>query len=219
MGSMRYKAAAMQRVQDLVRRGYSRWVSGVVPREKIARLEAKFAARYGTAADKNERRRRRRHGAGNAWLIVYLPARQRYAVWWLLVDEVHPAKHYEALQDARETRITMPNPYWCPEVWQADYELVRLDNIWTWRLVEARRREWVKRLRDAVSRSDRETRNRLVRQAIYSMRGMPGFRGVRDDVQDLIRKLKDDWARLRRKGEPLPAIPKRPPYVRRIKHE
>ena len=62
MGSMRYKAAAMQRVQDLVRRGYPRWVAGVVPREKIARLEAKFAARYATAADRNERRRRRRLG-------------------------------------------------------------------------------------------------------------------------------------------------------------
>jgi hypothetical protein len=219
MGSMRYKAAAMQRVQDLVRRGYPRWVAGVVPREKIARLEAKFAARYATAADRNERRRRRRHGAGNAFLVVYLPPRQPYAVWWLLVDEAHPAQHYEALQDARQVRITMPNPYWCPEVWQADYELVRLDNRWTWRLVEARRDEWAKRIRDAVSRSDRETRNRLVRQAIYSMRKMPGFRGVRDDVRALIRELKSDWARIRRKGETLPAIPKRPPYVRRIKHE
>ena len=130
MGSMRYKSAAMQRIQDLVLRGYVRWTSGVVPREKIARLEAKFAARYATAADRNERRRRRRHGAGNAFLVVYLPPRQPYAVWWLLVDDDHPAQHYEDLQDARLTRISMPNPYWCPEVWQADYELVRLDNIW-----------------------------------------------------------------------------------------
>jgi len=219
MGSMRYKAAAMQRVQDLVRRGYVRWTSGVVPREKIARLTAKFDARYSTGADKNERRRRRRHGAGNAFLVVYLPPRQSHAVWWLLVDDAHPARFYEALQDAREKRITMPNLYWCSERWQADYELVRLDNIWTWRMVKARKEAWEKRLRNAVSRDDRETRNRLVRQAIYSMRGTPGFRGVRDDVRALIRDMKSDWSRIRRKGEALPAIPKRPPYVRRIKHE
>ncbi|SFU03672.1 hypothetical protein [Halomonas saccharevitans] len=219
MGSMRYKAAAMQRVQDLVRRGYVRWISGVVPREKIARLEAKFASRYATAADKNERRRRRRHGAGNGFLVVYLPPRQPHAVWWLLVDDAHPARFYEDLQDARDKRITMPNPYWCSELWQADYELVRLDNIWTWRLVKARREEWQKRLRDAVKRSDRETRNRQLRQAIHSLRKMPGFRGVRDDVQALIRDMKGDWSRIRRKGEALPAVPKRPPYVRRIKHE
>lgn len=219
MGSMRYKSAAMQRVQDLVRRGYLRWTAGVVPREKAARLTAKFAARYGTAADRHERRRRRRHGAGNAFLVVYLPPRQPHAVWWLLVDDEHPAQHYEDLRDAREVRITMPNPYWCPEVWREDYELVRLDDRWTWRMVEARRTEWQARLREAVRQSDRDTRHLQVRQAVYSLRKLPGFRGVRQDAHGLIRLLKNDWKRVRHKAEPLPATPRLPPYVRRIKHE
>ena len=218
MGSIRHKSAAMQRVQDLVRRGYGRWTAGIVPREKIARFEAKFAARYGTGADRNERRRRRRHGAGNGFLVVYLPPRQPYAVWFLLVDDAHPAQHYETLQDARETRLTMPNPYWCPEIWQADYELVRLDNRWTWKMVAERRAEWQQRLRDAVRGFDRDTRQLLVRQAVYSLSKLPGFRGIRQDAHGLIRLLKSDWKRVRHKAEPLPATPRLPPYVRRVRH-
>ncbi|WP_157033161.1 hypothetical protein [Halomonas sp. S2151] len=218
MGSMRYKSAAMQRIQDLVLRGYVRWTSGVVPREKVARLEAKFDARYSTSADRNERRRRRRHGAGNGFLVVYLPSRQPYAVWWLLVDDDHPAQHYEDLQDARLTRISMPNPYWCPEQWREDYELVRLDNRWTWRMVAERREEWQARLRAAVRQHDRDSRHLQVRQAVYSLRKLPGFRGVRQDAHGLIRLLKSDWKRVRHKGEPLPATPRLPPYVRRVPH-
>ena len=219
MGSIRHKSAAMQRIQDLVRRGYVRWTAGVVPREKAARLMAKFAARYGTAADRNERRRRRRHGAGNGFLVVYLPPRQPHAVWWLLVDDEHPAQHYEDLRDAREVRVIMPNPYWCPEAWREDYELVRLDNRWTWRMVEARRAEWEARIRAAVRQPDRETRHLQVRQSIYSLRKLPGFRGVRQDAHGLIRLLKSDWKRVRHQAEPLPVTPRLPPYVRRIKHE
>ena len=218
MKAIRHKSAAMQRVQDLVRRGYVRWTSGMVPREKVARLTAKFGARYGTAADRNERRRRRRHGAGNAFLVVYLPARQPYAVWWLLVDDDHPAQHYEDLWDAREVRLTMPNPYWCPELWQADYELVRLDNRWTWRMLEERRVEWQTRLREAVRCGDRDSRQRQVRQAVWSLRRLPGFRGIRQDAHSLIRLLKSDWQRVRHKGEPLPATPRLPPYLRRVRH-
>lgn len=199
-------------------RGYVRWTSGVVPREKVARLEAKFDARYSTAADRNERRRRRRHGAGNGFLVVYLPSRQPYAVWWLLVDDDHPAQHYEDLQDARLTRISMPNPYWCPEQWREDYELVRLDNRWTWRMVAERREEWQVRLRAAVRQPDRDSRHLQVRQAVYSLRKLPGFRGVRQDAHGLIRLLKSDWKRVRHKGEPLPATPRLPPYVRRVPH-
>lgn len=219
MGSIRHKSAAMQRVQDLVRRGYVRWTAGMVPRGKIARLAAKFDARYGTSADRNERRRRRRHGAGNGFLVVYLPARQPYAVWWLLVDDVHPAQHYEALKDAREERISMPNPYWCPELWQADYELTRLDNRWTWRMLEERRSEWQQRIREAVRQPDRDRRHLLVRQAVWSLRRLPGFRGIRQDAHGLVRLLKSDWKRVRQKAEPLPATPRLPPYVRRVRHE
>lgn len=218
MKAIRHKSAAMQRVQDLVRRGYVRWTSGMVPREKVARLTAKFGARYGTAADRNERRRRRRHGAGNAFLVVYLPARQPYAVWWLLVDDDHPAQHYEDLQDAREMRLTMPNPYWCPELWRADYELVRLDNRWTWRMLEERRVEWQTRLREAVRCGDRDSRQRQVRQAVWSLRRLPGFRGIRQDAHSLIRLLKSDWQRVRNTNEPLPATPQLPTYLRRVRH-
>jgi hypothetical protein len=151
--------------------------------------------------------------------VVYLPPRQPHAVWWLLVDDEHPAQHYEDLRDAREVRVIMPNPYWCPEAWREDYELVRLDNRWTWRMVEARRAEWEARIRAAVRQPDRETRHLQVRQSIYSLRKLPGFRGVRQDAHGLIRLLKSDWKRVRHQAEPLPVTPRLPPYVRRIKHE
>lgn len=218
MGSIRRKSSAMQKIQDLVRLGYTRWVSGVVPCARLPRLEAKFAARYAANVDRNERRRRQRHGAGNAWLVVYLPARQPYGVWWLLVDADHPAGHAEDLRDARQVRINMPNPHWCPELWRADYELVRLDDRWTWRMVAERRAEWQQRIREAVRESDRDRRHLLIRQAVWSLRRMPGFRGTRQDAHDLIRLLKSDWRRVRHRNEPLPAAPRLPLYVRRIKH-
>ena len=107
---------------------------------------------------------------------------------------------------------------WCSELWKADYELVRLDNRWTWRMVEARRAEWQARLRDAVRQPDRDSRHLQVRQAVYSLRKLPGFRGVRQDAHGLIRLLKSDWKRVRHKTEPLPATPRLPPYVRRVPH-
>ena len=86
-------------------------------------------------------------------------------------------------------------------------------------MVEARRAEWEARIRAAVRQPGREARHLQVRQSVYSLRKLPGFRGVRQDAHGLIRLLKSDWKRVRHQAEPLPVTPRLPPYVRRIKHE
>ncbi|MEC8900464.1 MAG: hypothetical protein VYB92_01305 [Pseudomonadota bacterium] len=85
-------------------------------------------------------------------------------------------------------------------------------------MLEARRSEWQQRLREAVRCGDRDSRQLKVRQAVWSLRRLPGFRGIRQDAHGLIRLLQSDWQRVRHKGEPLPATPRLPPYLRRVRH-
>ena len=211
------KATAMQRITDSVSRGYQWWTSGTVPKKKISGLRAKFSLRYGTQAEKTERRRRKRNRVGNAFLVIYAPPKSSTAVWWLLCDQEHIAHRTESLVEAtnKHCRLAVPDTRCLPE-WKPDYELVRqAESSWTWRITSECKAQWIDRIHGAVRHPHQGAREDAVRQIVYSIRCMPGFRGIRKDAKNLIRTLKGDWKRIRSTSEPLPAEPKPPWYVRR----
>lgn len=213
------KATAMQRILDSVSRGYEWWTSGTIPKRKLEGFRAKFALRYGTQAEKSERRRRKRNRVGNAVLVIYSPPKSPTAVWWLLCDEDHIAQRIEPLLKAtnKHHRLTVPDTRSLPE-WKSDYELIRqAECSWTWRITKDCKTQWRDRIRKAVSNPYQPKRDELVRQIVYSIRHIPGFRGIRQDTEELIRILKGDWKRIRAKSDYLPAEPKPPRYVRRRK--
>ncbi|MFV8834757.1 hypothetical protein ACNSTU_07290 [Aquisalimonas sp. APHAB1-3] len=212
---LRYKTSFMQRTLDLVARGYVQWVGGTVKVGRLTRLRAKFAANYGTAADEAERRRMSRHGVPRAWLVIHAPRGADRAHWLLLAQSEHPATFLEHTADARSRDGRIQIPVQVTE-W-ADYELVRIDGTWTWRMTKERRQAWRDRIHAAVRQPDPEQRRRDIRQVAWSLARVPGFRGIRADAKALVRLTREDWRRVH--SGPMPAKLRNPGWVRRILHQ
>lgn len=209
----RYKTAVMQRLQDLVRVGYKHWTTGTIAVEKVSHLKVKFDEKYGTEADRVRRQRRRRHGVGNAYVVIWCPRGSPQARWWLLVTEGHAALVTEETNDAvdRAGRITIASGI---EHEIPDYELVRVDGRWTWRLTQDAVTRWRTRVRETVTEPGREKRNQKWRQLCWSLRRMPGFRGVRQGAWDIIRRARGEWKRHCLGAAPCqPSLPR---YLRRL---
>ena len=212
---LRYKSSYMQRIADLVRRGYHHWTAGEIAVEKLPRLRSRFDTYYGTAADETERRRQRRHGIGRAWLVIYAPPKRERVEWVLLTEQDHVAERLERLHDARKQleRVQTPIGRSSSGDPAADYELVRIEGTWTWRMTRERKDAWRQRIKDAVRTADPEDRARRMRQVAWSLARVPGFRGVRTDAIELIRLARADWQRVR--SGPPPARFRRPGWMRR----
>lgn len=215
------KVVVMQRIQDLVRREYGHWTSGIIPAAKISRFVRKFDSKYGTSANRAERQRRKRYGVRTGWLIIWQPEAHGLAMWWLLVDEKHIANHVEMTRFAgdKDARIKIP----AAEVIGSrdgisDYELVRLDGRWTWRMTKERYEAWRARIRQAVLEPDSDRRAMLCRQAGYSLHKAPGFRGIRSNVYELIRYCRSRWQRARGGKSSPPVKLQLPSKVRRLRH-
>ncbi len=207
-----YKTILMQRLLDSVAQGYHYFTAGQIPATKARRLAEKFAERYGTDRNANQRAYARRMGRANARLILYGPPGQRVLSWWLLATPGEgPVHAQERLQDAhdRHQRIRLDD----------DYELTRYNNphtgkpTWTWRMTRACIRRWHERLHQAATEHPGD---QLMRQALYSLAHAPGFAGIRHQVGQLYGVARSQWGRHRRDNAPMPAM-ERPGYVERLK--
>ena len=215
------KVVVMQRIQDLVRRDYHHWTSGIIPAAKIGRLVKKFDSKYGISASKAERQRRKRYGVRTGWLIIWQPETDGLAMWWLVVDERHVANQVEMTRFAgdKDARIKIPAADAIgSKDGISDYELVRLDGRWTWRMTKKRYDAWRDRIRQAVLEPESDRRAMLCRQAGYSLHRAPGFRGIRSDVYELIRYFRARWRRARRGKTSPPVSLQLPSKVRRLNH-
>lgn len=190
-----HKTAVMQRVQDLVRRGYFYYTVDIIPKNKTPHLRTKLNAKYGCEADKAERQKRRRNGVGNSFLIIWSYQKDRYSRFFLIFDAKHEVAHsLETPYDAREktSRIFTRET---PSSENIDYELVRLDNKWTWRIHRECYERWQQRIKNSIRQPDSEQRRRDISQIVWSIKHMPGFRGIRQDAFKLNRYLIDEFRR------------------------
>ena len=203
------KSPLMQRLADLVRTGHVHYVEGTIPTEKAAGLAGKLDDLYRVGQDKLQASRQRKTGAASFRLLMLATDGEDLIRWYLLRTEgtIPPAGQREKWRNALSDRINLTG-----------YELIRQTRqgqsapAYTWRYTRQRADD----LRDALLRAIRSKRDDELRQIIHSIFRTPGFAAARDQVKKMVDLIKDEWKRSRKKDEPLPEIPARLGYVRRL---
>lgn len=203
------KTTLMQRLADLVRTGHTMYVEGQIPAEKAHFFAAKLDALYLVGQNKLQASRHRKIGNASFRLLMLATEGNAQVHWFLLkTDGKAPAEAArEKWRNALEDRINLTG-----------YELVRQTKpglakpAYTWRYTRDRAQE----LREAILHAIRAKRDDELRQLIHSIYKTPGFSGARDQVKKMADLIKDEWKRSRRKDEPMPEIPVRLGYVRRL---
>ena len=203
------KSPLMQRLADLVRTGHTHYVEGLIPVEKAASLAGKLDYLYLVGQNKLQASRQRKTGAASFRLLMLATDGEDLIRWYLLRTEgtIPPAGQREKWRNALTERISLTG-----------YELIRQTRqgqstpAYTWRYTKRRATD----LRDALLRAIRTKRDDELRQIIHSIFRTPGFAAARDQVKKMVDLIKDEWKRSRKKDEPLPEIPARLGYIRRL---
>lgn len=209
----RRKTTLMQRIQQAATRGYFYYVSGEIRANKVIGVANKFAEKYKTDINENQRSYRKRKGNANALLFLYPKKDSSNFYYWLLATdgngEIHEQEKLIKIFD-KSQRLS----------WDNDYELVTLPkkgskHTVTWRMTRLCYQSWNDRIRKAIRQ---KYSNDLSNQAIWSLSRVPGFSGIRDQVKKLYKLFNAEWKRTRAKNE---EIKKLPPigYVRGIKSD
>lgn len=205
--------AFLQRIADAART-YSLYVVGTTSVKKIPRLLEKFEQRYvlnwQTGASRAACLRARRAGKGIGRWLGYLTSKRE--VLWVLFYEpgetVCTEEKWRKASDKHE-RLQL-----------LGYELFRQTRpgakrpAWTWRWSKATYAQ----LRQDVLDGIRKRQDTVLETAIKRIHAAPGFAGVREQAKALRALIKDEWKR-RRRDEPMPELPKRLWYVRRLPDE
>ena len=209
------KTVLMQRLIDAVGNGYHWYTCGVIDKGRSQCLVQKFAEKYGTSLNKNQRAYRRRKGVAVARLFMLDQPNEEKLKWWLLVTDGGGAVHHEEmLNDAylKRSRIRMGE----------DYELVRITKsgnpvgctVLTWRMTRKREQEW----REWLIEACRKSTEREICKALDSLYKSPGFSGIRKQVGKLVTMAKKEWRR-RHGEERLPGPERQLGYVQRLSNE
>jgi hypothetical protein len=190
----------MRRLLHLVSHGSTWWTGGQVDRRKAEALVLKFQDRYRINATPDQRWRAKTRGEASAALVLIEGAEPTDLLsWWLVVTPGEGlVRQMEVLRDARRKGQRL-------EV--TGYELVQTPRVgrlasWTWRMTAATVDAWQERWRVAVRhRSDDQ-----LRQALWSLQRVPGFREIRAQAYALHRQAVADWTRTQHEPWPYEAL-------------
>lgn len=201
--------AFLQRIADAART-HSLYVTGTTNLKKIPNLIAKFEQRYTMNWQTGKSRvaclRARRAGNGTARWVGYLLKNE--VVWVLLYapgTTTCVEEKWRKLTDKQQRLQVL------------GYELFRQTRtgakqpVWTWRWTKATYAQ----LRQDVLDGIRKRQDSVLKTTIDRLHTAPGFAGIREQAARLRALLKDEWKR-RRRDEPMPEIPKRLWYIRRL---
>ena len=191
----KHKTDFMREVVRLVAHGYHWYTSGTTDPKKLSALILKFDDRYAINATPQQRYRRKSKGDSNTQLLAWQD--ETGAVIWLLLatEGEGVVRQLEALKDCREkkTRIGLTG-----------YELVKTPRKgegataqWTWRIDSENYAAWEERLKTAV-RKWHTHNDDLLKQALWSLRRIPGFSEARRQGFALESYAKAQWKRVQR---------------------
>ena len=206
------KTAALQRLGDYVRQGYRWYVSGALPLEKVLSFCQKQDARHGLGWSVVRTREARKAGRAVYRLLLLRQEREPdLTYFWLLrtEGEQSPESQRESWRDATKKgeRLTFEG-----------YELYRDSKpgtdhpVWTWRIPLDAEKE----LRERVILLIRRKQDGLLQDLLDGVYRAPGFSGVRHQLKKLRQLVCSEWKRSRKDSEPMPVIPDRIGYVRRL---
>jgi hypothetical protein len=202
------KTVVMQRLADLVRTGHHHYIVGQISPEKAGHLAGKLDMLYGVGLNRLEQSRKRKTGQASFRLLMLQQVDQENLTWWLLRTDggIPPEAVREKWRDALSDRVHITG-----------YELIRQPRAgqptpaWTWRYEPHREQD----LRDSIIRAIRTGRDDQLRQLIDTIWRTPGFSAAREQVKKMGALILSNWKR-GRGNDPLPKIPERLGYVRRI---
>lgn len=204
----RYKAACMQRIQNLVVKGYVRYTSGTVHHTKAMKLVAKFDEMYRINLNANQRLYRKKKGEANTKLVMYPKPNSQDFLWWLLVTNGSgKVEKLESLKGVTSASTRLQ--------WFDDYEMVIMlregrekPNV-TWRMTKQCFNAWHTRIRHAVRSKSEDN----LKQTTWSLHRVPGFSELRVQVKQLRQLIFKEWKRSRSDSDDLPIMPKSVTYL------
>ena len=199
----KHKTDFMREIVRLVAHGYHYWTIGTTDPKKLSGLMLKFDDRYAINATPQQRYRRKGKGECNAQFLAWQD--ETGAVIWLLLatEGEGVVRQLEALKDCREkkTRIGLTG-----------YELVKTPRKgegataqWTFRINSENYTAWEERLKTAV-RKWHPHNDDLLKQALWSLRRIPGFSEARRQGFALESYAKAQWKRVQRGEWPFECI-------------
>lgn len=199
----KHKTDYMREVVRLVAHGYHWYTSGTTDPKKLSALMLKFDDRYSINATPQQRYRRKAKGECNAHFLVWQDDTGS-VLWLLLVTEGEGVvRQLEDLRDCREkkTRIGLTG-----------YELVKTPRKgegasaqWTWRIDSENYAAWEERLKTAV-RKWHPHNDDLIKQALWSLRRVPGFSESRHQAFALEKFAQGQWKRTQRGDWPFEGV-------------
>lgn len=199
---------SMQKIAQLVARKFDRWTGGTIPFHKAEKLVAKLDQQYEVMASEERHRSLRKNGLARCRLVMGIDgAIENQRLWWImLVSETGTGPVVErekphAVTDKRHRIEVM------------GYELVhypkprfpgaedsRNGPTWTWRIPADRWREH----RDHLIALARHQPVRQAQKAVDTEYKRPGFRGLREQRQELFWAMEKARAPLVARGaEPI----------------
>lgn len=201
----------MQRIQDFVNLGYTRYVCGSTSVDKIEQVIALFEMNYQASISRYQRSKRTHMGLGNVHLVLRLKGEQVY--WWLLATPPEVGRH-----PIHETD-TLKNALIVGERIEIDgFELVRLPKKGTdrtkltWRMTTSTFDGFSQSVVDAV----RSRSYQSMQYVLYRLWSNPGFNGIRSQIGKLVVKYRAEVKRASIKDAPKP--PEKLYYLNRRPH-
>lgn len=206
------KRAAMRVILETVQRGSRYWCAGRVHPEKALGFAEKMAKLYHADANAAQRAYAKRMGRANTTVLMF-PGNAESILWWLLVTPGTGLVHErEKLMDAHDKRSRL--------TWLDQYELVHEQRSrtegggrhWTWRLTAPRFAQLDAAMRELAASHGGHDRRDDLDALVQSLMRMPGYHGVRAQVQALLNIGRETWARTHRKADVYP-WPEHVPYL------
>ncbi|MGV0950939.1 MAG: hypothetical protein ACOYB3_09705 [Azonexus sp.] len=183
------KTEGMRRLLHLVAHGSTWWTGGEVARTKAEALTLKFLDRYRIDASADQRWRAKRRGEASAALVMLEGNELADPLhWWLLATPGEGlVRQLETLRDATRKGQRIEH---------TGYELVQTPRkgalaAWTWRMTAATIDAWEERIRVAVRHRSEDQ----IRQVLYSLGHVPGFREIRTQAYRLHTLVRGEWQR------------------------
>lgn len=195
-----YKTQFLQKISFLVSRGYRYWLSGSLdpePAYKGRTMLTKFDELYAINATMQQRYRRRIKGLSNSKLLMWMNEKEKKIEWILLATEgIHDAVSQLKDSHNKKSRIEITG-----------YELKRLPvsahvPVWTWTMTRQEYEKWHDNIQNSIRKND----SSAMRQILYSLRRICGFKGLRKQVFRLQHFAIAEWKRSRRGDYPYEKI-------------
>lgn len=191
---IKHKTDAMRQLLNLSSRGYFYWTSGLISPKKVTALSYKFIDRYQINATSQQRYRAKLKEKSSTHLILWQED-EMTVHWWLLATEGEGLIHdLEQLYDIRKRnqRLSCTGYEIISSLKEAGHQR------WTWRMTQQTEKEWHDRFKRAI----RYKQYTALEQAIYSIKRIPAFAGVRQQAFAVIQRSKQEWVRVQ--SEPWP---------------